>query len=159
MLALLGRRNHVWERIYVPASGWVVASSPGINLCSACSASQPCMGRFLAYSLCTSYEAKTFKMNKKNSSENYFRFWKSYAVIMKQILRKRSALLCVQTCVCVYLQNNKKRAKAKTCEGFFFFCEESGCVHCRVAKFAEMILLWTRMRPRLWKLPLEVTVL
>ena len=95
MLALLGRRNHVWERIYVPASGWVVASSPGMNLCSAYSASQPCMGRFLAYSLCTSYEAKTFKMNKKNSSENYFRFWKSYAVIMKQILRKRSALLCV----------------------------------------------------------------
>ncbi len=98
-------------------------------------------------------------MNKKNSSENYFRFWKSYAVIMKQILRKRSALLCVQTCVCVYLQNNKKRAKAKTCEGFFFFCEESGCVHCRAAKFAEMILLWTRLRPWLWKLPLEVTVL
>ncbi len=99
MLALLGRRNHVWERVYVPASGWVVASSPGINLCSSCSASQPCMqpcmGRFLAYSLCTSYEAKTFKMNKKNSSENYFRFWKSYAVIMKQILRKRSALVCV----------------------------------------------------------------
>ena len=53
------------------------------------------MGRFLAYSLCTSYEAKYFKMNKKNSSEIYFRFWKSYEVIMKQILRKSSALLCV----------------------------------------------------------------
>ena len=89
------RRNHVWERIYVPASGWVVASSPGMNLRSACSASQPCMGRFLAYSLCTSYEAKYFKMNKKNNSENYFRFWKSYEVIMKQKFRERSGILCV----------------------------------------------------------------
>jgi hypothetical protein len=53
------------------------------------------MGWFLASSLYTSYEAKYFKMNKKNRSENYFRFWKSYEVIMKQILRKRSALLCV----------------------------------------------------------------
>jgi hypothetical protein len=55
------------------------------------------MGGFLAYSLCTSYEAKSLKMNKKNSSEIYIRFWKSYEVIMKQILRKSSALLCVMS--------------------------------------------------------------
>ena len=43
------------------------------------------VGGFLASSLYTSYEAKYFKMNKKNSSEIYFRFKKIYEVIMKQI--------------------------------------------------------------------------
>ena len=42
-------------------------------------------GLELASSLYTSYEAKYFKMNKKNSSEIYFRFKKIYEVIMKQI--------------------------------------------------------------------------
>jgi hypothetical protein len=32
------------------------------------------VGGFFPSSLCTSYEAKYFKMNKKNNSENYFRF-------------------------------------------------------------------------------------
>ena len=36
-----------------------------------------------------------YKWIRENFSENYFRFWKSYEVIMKQISRKRSALLCV----------------------------------------------------------------
>ena len=31
--------------------------------------------------------------------------------------------------------------------------DECGCIHCEVAKVAEMVLLWPRMRLWLWKFP------
>ena len=39
------------------------------------------------------------------------------------------------------------------------FCDESDYIHCGVAKVAEMVFLWARMRVWFWKLPHEVTVL
>jgi hypothetical protein len=41
------------------------------------------MGGFLAYSLCTSYEAKYFKMNKADCSENSPRFIFGSEKVMK----------------------------------------------------------------------------
>jgi hypothetical protein len=48
--------------------------APGINLCSSCSVSPPCMDRFLVYSLCIYYEVKNKKLKQNTSSENYPRF-------------------------------------------------------------------------------------
>jgi hypothetical protein len=59
-------------------------------------------------------------------------------------------------CWCIF--RFATRGEQQTCEGFFFY-DESGCIPCKAAKVAEVTLLWTRMRLRLWTSPLEVTVL